>query len=241
MKITALYHVSFEKLGYIEDWIIRKGHTLSEIRLFENQALPLVGDFDLLILMGGPVSVNDEAVFPWLESEKEFIRQSIQAGKAILGICLGAQLIASALGSKVYQSKEKEIGWFPVHFTRNLAITTQIPLMTEEMTVFHWHGETFDLPSGAEWLSKSEGTANQAFIYNQSILAVQFHLEMKPENISLMINHVGHELVPARFIQSAQDLSTGLVHVSENKALLESWLEYLEHSLIMNKTSDDVH
>jgi GMP synthase-like glutamine amidotransferase len=232
MRIAALYHVPFEKLGYIEDWIIRKGHILSEICLYNNQKLPQTDDFDMLIIMGGNMSIHDEQLYSWLKEEKEFIRRSVLSGKSVLGICLGAQLIAAALCSRVYQGRAKEIGWFPVQFTREKKAREMIPGMPQEMTVFHWHGETFDLPSEAVWLAKSEVTDNQAFIYNNRVLAVQFHLEMKPESVSLLINNAGDELIPGPYVQPAGDLPAGLVHIQENQMLLESWLEYLERSLI---------
>src|SRR5512145_1986913 len=140
MKIAAIYHVPYEKLGYIEDWIITGKHRLAEFSMYKNQKLPGLNEFDLLILMGGPMSVNDESIYPWLIAEKELIRFSIKHGKGVLGICLGAQLIAAALGSKVYPGKHKEIGWFPVRFnTHELGVL--FPRLPFETLVFHWHGD----------------------------------------------------------------------------------------------------
>ena len=226
MRIHAIYHVPFEKLGAIEDWIIQKGHLLSETCLYNNQALPSPGEFDMLVLMGGPMSVNDKE-YHWIGPEKELIKAAIREGKIVLGICLGAQLIASALGCEVYRAREKEIGWYPVIFTKGRG---RIPLLPgqDAMTVFHWHGETFDLPAEALCLASSEVTPNQAFLYRDHVLAVQFHLEMKPENFSMMINCTGDELREAPYIQSTVELTDGLVHMATNSALLELWLNFLE-------------
>ena len=237
MRIHAIYHVPFEKLGSIEDWIIKKGHTLHETCLYDNQILPSPEEFDMLILMGGTMSVNDE-VYPWPGNEKELIRKAIKMGKAVLGVCLGAQLIASALGSKVYRGREKEIGWYPVFYKYG---QDRIPRMPgcNAMTVFHWHGETFDLPPEALWLASSEVTPNQAFLFGQHVLGIQFHIEMKPENISLMINCAGDELTEAPYIQPAGDLTEGLVHMAANSALLELWLDYLEQYTDQYKNKTD--
>jgi GMP synthase (glutamine-hydrolysing) len=240
MRIHAIYHVPFEKLGAIEDWIIQKDHLLSETCLYNNQALPSPGEFDMLVLMGGPMSVNDKE-YPWMGPEKDLIRAAIREGKIVLGICLGAQLIAASLGSEVYRGREKEIGWYPVVFTKGQA---RIPLLPgqDEMTVFHWHGETFDLPAEALCLASSEVTPNQAFLYRDQVLGVQFHLEMKPENIRMMIDCAGDEVREAPYVQSAAELMNGLVHRTANRSLLELWLNFLEqHANQHNNTITDVN
>jgi GMP synthase-like glutamine amidotransferase len=231
MKIAALFHVSFEKLGLIEDWILTKGHTLAEYHLYNNPCIPLIHEFDMLIIMGGPMSVNEDDRFLWLVSEKELIKRCRESGKPVLGICLGAQLIASALGRKVFAGKQPEIGWFPVEFNRGEKSRNYFPGLPAKATVFHWHGETFDLPEGAELLCSSSVTPVQAFIADGKLLALQFHLEIKPENISLMINHAGEELVSSPSVQDANALSAGLVNLAENKVLLEIFLNYLENQV----------
>jgi GMP synthase (glutamine-hydrolysing) len=231
MKIAALLHVSFEKLGLIEDWILTKGYTATEYHLYDDPHLPLIADFDMLIVMGGPMSVNDEERFPWLAAEKELIRKCRESGKAVLGICLGAQLIASALGNRIFAGEHTEIGWFPVEFNRDEEARKLFPGLPAKTTVFHWHGETFDLPRGALLLGSSAITPVQAFLAYGKLLALQFHLEIKPENISLMINHAGEELVSSPYIQHAGALSAGLTNLSENKVLLDLFLDYLENQV----------
>ncbi len=147
MKIAALFHVSFEKLGLIEDWILDRDHSLTEFHLYDDPRLPGISEFDMLILMGGPMSVNDEKQFPWLAREKELIRQCRDSEKPVLGICLGAQLIASALGKKVFKGRHTEIGWFPVDFN-TVEAGKLFPRLPAKTIVFHWHGDTFDLPEG---------------------------------------------------------------------------------------------
>jgi GMP synthase-like glutamine amidotransferase len=154
--------------------------------------------------MGGPMSVNDEDKFPWLVSDKQFIREAINSGKPVLGICLGAQLIASAMGAKIYRNHVKEIGWFPIYGTS----PNDTPLFSfpPSMTVFHWHGETFDLPKGATLLAKSDGCENQAFQIGKSVIGLQFHLETTPEAARELVTHCRDELVPAKYIQTEEEI-----------------------------------
>ncbi len=114
MRAHYLQHVPFEGLGSIKSWLKKSGYEISNTQFFNSKVLPSIDEIDLLVVMGGPMSVNDEAKYPWLVEEKKFIRNTIEAGKSVLGICLGAQLIASSMGVKVFSNSEKEIGWFPV-------------------------------------------------------------------------------------------------------------------------------
>jgi GMP synthase-like glutamine amidotransferase len=228
MKIAALFHVPYEKLGLIEDWILERGHELTEHHLYNNDPLPDVTSFDMLIVMGGSMGANDEGIYPWLRPEKNLIRKCIDAGKPVLGICLGSQLIASALGSRVYKGKEPEIGWFPLTFHVPI---NDFPGLPAQATVFHWHGDTYDLPEGAVALASSDVTPVQGFVFRQNVIALQFHLEIKPENISLMLNHGGDDLVPASHVQSAANLSEGLVNRDQSGKILHIFLDALEKSL----------
>ena len=157
------------------------------------------GEYDLVIAMGGPMGVNDEQSHPWLVPEKEFLRQAIRLGQAVVGICLGAQLIASALGSTVYPGRHTEIGWFPVEAVDPSSDVFQLP---GGLTAFHWHGETFDLPDGAVRLAKSEACDNQAFQLGRNVVGLQFHLETTPQSVALLLRHCGHELVPGKYVQT---------------------------------------
>lgn len=200
MRAHYLQHVPFEGLGSIEPWLKSKGYTITQTCFFESADLPDIEAIDLLIVMGGPMSINDEQEHPWLIAEKAFIRQAIEAGKPVIGICLGAQLIASSLGARVYPNNEKEIGWFPVQdIASNDNSTFHFPSSAE---VFHWHGETFDLPPGAIRIARSEACANQAFQIGKSVIGLQFHLETTPESAEAIVTHCRDELVPSKYIQS---------------------------------------
>jgi GMP synthase-like glutamine amidotransferase len=202
MKVHWFQHVPFEGLGAIEEWLLARGHTLSCTRFYADEAPPVNSDgFDWLIVMGGPMNVYQYDVHPWLLSEKQLIREAITAGKRVLGICLGAQLIADVLGGKVYQNGEREIGWFPVRaVSAGVASSFVLPA---ETSVFHWHGDTFSLPPGSVWLAESDGCAHQAFAVGARVLGLQFHLEMTAASVSGIAQACADELASGRYVQPA--------------------------------------
>jgi GMP synthase-like glutamine amidotransferase len=204
MNVHILQHAPFEDVGSIAGWLAASRANVTYTRLYEPAALPDLAGIDLIIALGGPMSVNDEAELPWLRPEKQFVREAIARGLPILGVCLGAQLIASALGCRVYRNTVKEIGWFPIETTAEGAALGFPPLLD----VFHWHGETFDLPGGAVRLARSSACMNQAFRLGLNVLALQFHLEATPKSAARLIRHCADELVPASHIQSADQIRT---------------------------------
>ena len=204
MKAHILQHVPFEDIGSIRPWLEVRRAGISYTRFFESGNLPELKDLDLVIVMGGPMSINDEAAFPWLHDEKNFIRAAVQAGIPMLGICLGAQLIAGALGARVYKNARPEIGWFPVTAAPNAGDCFHFP---EQCLAFHWHGETFDLPPGAFLLASSEACKNQAFQIGRHVLGLQFHLETTLESLQSLVSNCRQELIPGPYVQSEQMLS----------------------------------
>ena len=220
LRIHYFQHVAHEGLGSIEEWISFSGHSLTSTRFFESTRLPEISDIDWLIVMGGPMSVHDEEQFPWLAKEKEFIRQAVDAGKTVLGICLGSQLVSAALGSRVYKNKGREIGWFDIELTPFAQSGNLFFDMGKRLKVFHWHGDTFDLPEKAIHLASSEGCKNQAYIYKDKVLALQFHLEPTWELLLEMIEGGREELLSGKYVQTEEELL-------KNKQLIESNREVL--------------
>lgn len=204
MNIHYLQHVPFEGLGSIKDWIRREGHTLSGTRFYRGEPLPMVETVDMLIIMGGPMNIYEEARYLWLADEKRFIRKAITAGRRVLGICLGAQLIADVLGAKVYGNTDKEIGWFPVKTTEGASGSRLFAAFPRQLDAFHWHGDTFDIPVDAVHTLRSAGCAHQAFVYDERIVGLQFHLETTPASAWQIIAHDEDELVEGRYIQTPQ-------------------------------------
>lgn len=200
MRAHYLQHVPFEGLGSIETWLQDAGYQITCSQLYDSENFPRVEDIDLLVVMGGPMSVNDEDVYPWLLEEKKFIKNIIEAGKPTLGICLGAQLIANSMGSKVFPSSVKEIGWFPIHASKSVG--DGIFQFPEEIEVFHWHGETFNLPKVAVQIAESKGCKNQAFQIGDNVIGLQFHLETTSDSAQAIVDHCRNELVEGKYIQT---------------------------------------
>ena len=200
-----MQHVPFEGLGSIHTWLQSMRADVTVTKFFESPTLPDVDDLDLLIIMGGPMSVNDEADHPWLAAEKQFIRSAIENDKAVIGICLGAQLIAAAMGAAVYPNKKKEIGWFPITGTQP-DNAEELFTFPQELLVFHWHGETFDLPDGAMRLARSDACHNQAFQLGSRAIGLQFHLEATPAGARDLVHHCRDELRPSRYVQSEAEI-----------------------------------
>ncbi len=226
MNIHWFQHVPFEGLGSIEKWAGRNGHSLSCTRLFAGDPLPQYNQFGLLIVMGGPMGVYDEQEYQWLISEKSFIQTAIEIGKPVLGICLGAQLIANVLGTRVIANTQKEIGWFPV--TRTDTIPERLRgILPENQTVFHWHGDTFDLPADAVHLYFSNACRNQAFLYKDKVLGLQFHLETTLESAMPLIQNCRNELEPGTSIQTEKEIVQGIQTFAGTNETMDRILKYM--------------
>ncbi|MBS1202913.1 MAG: synthase family protein [Chromatiaceae bacterium] len=204
MRIQCLKHVTFEGPAGIADWAEARGHTITLTPLYEGVPVPDLDAFDWLVVMGGPMGVGDESVHPWLAPEKALIGRAIAAAKTVLGVCLGAQLIAEALGARVYPNPEKEIGWMPVELTESGRDSPLTGFLPASLDVFHWHGDTFDLPPGAVRLARSGPCANQAFVYDGRVLGLQFHLESTPASVADILAHCAQDIVPAPYVQTAE-------------------------------------
>lgn len=204
MKVEVFQHVPFEGLGSIGTWLADRAATVRWTRWFEEGAEASVDPHgDLLVVLGGPMSVNDP--LPWLEREREAIRGAIDAGVPVLGICLGAQQIARALGAAVAPCREREIGWGEIE-GNPFASGPFADLFAGRMAVFHWHGEGCELPEGAERLAASRFCPVQAFSVGGKVLGIQFHLETTPESAAAMVEHCGDDLRPGRAVQPADEI-----------------------------------
>ena len=228
MKIHWFQHVPFEGLGAIEGWLLARGHTLTCTRFHAGETAPAdVDAFDWLIVMGGPMNIYQYRDHPWLRAEKRVIRDAVAANKRVLGVCLGAQLIADALGGKVYQNAEREIGWFPVTAVPEGEVS--VFAFPEETPVFHWHGDTFSLPPGGVWLARSAACEHQAFAIGARVLGLQFHLEMTAAEVERLAAECSDELVPTKYVQSrAEILADSAQERPQAQALLARLLEQLE-------------
>ncbi|WP_141604017.1 type 1 glutamine amidotransferase [Terrilactibacillus laevilacticus] len=222
MKVHIIQHVPYESPGLIEDWCYQHNYAIEIIKQYESQSIPSVEDVEFLVIMGGPMNIYEDNRYPWLPKEKELISDCIQQGKKVFGVCLGAQLIADTLGSKIYQNKEKEIGWFPIQKSADLNFTAHIP---QELMVLHWHGDTFTLPEKSTRLFESEVCENQGFIYDKHVVGLQFHVEMTEENLKEIVKHSQAELQEeGDYIQTEQEIMKFTIP-KENKTFLFGLLD----------------
>jgi len=214
MRIHMIQHVAFEGPGAIAEWALERGHSKTITRQSSGEKLPAVDTFDFLVIMGGPMSANDDSRFAWLTAEKQLIADAVHRQKAVLGVCLGAQLVAQVLGARVYRNREKEIGWFPVRLTPEAAASGLFGGLPAEMTVLHWHGETFDLPQGAVRLAESVVCRNQAYELEGRVLGLQFHLEVLPQGLEDLIQHSAADLERGPSMQTGGEMRAS-VHLGQ--------------------------
>ena len=226
MKILCLQHVPFEGPAHLAPAARQRGMKLSTTRLFAGEPIPGPDAFDLLAVMGGPMGVHDDAKYPWLAEEKRFIEHAIGEGKRVLGICLGAQLIADVMGARVYKNLHREIGWFPVRRTAGAGACAIGRSLPESFYAFHWHGDTFDIPVGAVQIAGSDACKNQGFVWEDRVAALQFHLEATAESVVALIDNCGDELDGSGFVQGRDDLLE-TSHLYGCNRLFETILEQL--------------
>ncbi len=233
MRAHCLQHVPFEPPASIESWVAGTGSRLTTTRFYAGDPLPAVGEIDLLVVMGGPMSANDDERHAWLAEERRFIREAIEDGKAVLGVCLGAQLIARAMGARVYPNREREIGWLPIEGTGASGDGPAWAATGQQTLVFHWHGDTFDLPPGAVHLARSAGCENQAFRIGDRVMGLQFHLEVTPAAMREMLAHGRAELTPSRYTQTeAAILAADTSRYAAANALMSETLGTLTRGLL---------
>ena len=221
----AIRHVAFEDLGNLAAPLERHGYAIRYVDA--GYDVMADDDSDLLIVLGGPIGVNDVVDFPFIHDELRLIERRIAAGRPVLGICLGSQMIARALGAKVYRAKAKEIGYAPIRLTEAGRHSALAPLA--EQPVLHWHGDTFDLPQDARHLAATDICPHQAFAWgpNDRVLALQFHPEVTARGLERwLIGHSGElasaGLSVASLRQAAARHSGGLESAAES--LLQTWL-----------------
>lgn len=228
MDIHYLQHVPFEGLGAIEGLMDNLGVALTPVRLYRGELPPPATRPQAVIVLGGPMGVSDATRYPWLAAEKRFLRSVLDRDTPVLGICLGAQLIADALGAAVYRNAQPEIGWFSIQRRPEARRSRLGRVLPERLTVFHWHADTFDVPPGAIALYASEACQNQGFVLDERIVGLQFHFEMTPHAVANLVEHSASDLVEAPFVQGRKKLLHRDAPYRENEAalrtLLNGWL-----------------
>ncbi len=186
MNVLIIKNIASEGPGTIEDYLRAIKAPYKIIDLWDNKKAPDLSDFSHLVVMGGPMAVYEMEKYAFLKEEALLIERAIKSNLHVLGICLGAQMIAHVLGAKVYPGMTREIGWYQVKLTEEgLKDQVMSQLLTEDRkaTIFQWHGDTFDIPDGTVRLASSELFENQAFRFSNGVYALQFHIEVTPDII----------------------------------------------------------
>jgi len=206
MHIHYFQHDHFEDLGFIGDWANEKGITTSVSMMDLKPEFPDLDSFDWLVVMGGKMGVGDAGNIPWLSTEIDYIKDAIDTGKVVLGICLGSQLIAKALGGHVYRNSEPEMGFWPVFFNENSQKDDVFRHFPSQLKVMHMHFDVFDLPDGCIPMANSTVTLCQAFRFKDNVYALQFHFEVSAKSVSSFIKEITPELVPGKNVQTVDEL-----------------------------------
>lgn len=214
MRVQVIQHVPFEGPGLIGDWATECGHSIAISQAIAEE-YPPVDEVDFLVVMGGPMDADDEDASPWLVPEKRFIAEAISAGRLVLGVCLGAQIVAEVLGGRIVRADEREIGWYPVALTSDGGREPLFARWPDEVVVGHWHGDTFELPLGMEPALFSVATRNQAFVFDNRVVGLQFHLEWDDEALELLLD------------ACSEDLEEGGAHVMTAEEFAEAAPRYL--------------
>ena len=225
MRIQYMQHAAGEGPGQIAAWAAAKGHALSGTHWYRGDVGPGAAAIDFLVIMGGGMNIYEHRNHPWLVAEKALIAQVIAQGKPVLGICLGAQLIADALGGRVYQNPEFEIGWFPVRTQESARRSPLFERFPAEFTALHWHGDTFDLPPGATLLASTDACANQAFVCRENVVGLQFHIEVRPEDVRSFVQGETAALPKGKYVQSFEEILAGDCYMPTVHRLLADVLD----------------
>jgi GMP synthase (glutamine-hydrolysing) len=226
-RLHYFQHVSFEGLGSIETWAEAAGFQVSGTRFFRNDPLPNVDNLEWLVIMGGPMNIYEESAHPWLCDEKKVIHQAIVRGKTVLGICLGAQLVADALGAAVKANRYREIGWFPIYKTTAAEKGGVAAALPDRLPVLHWHGDTFDLPNDSVHLARSDACDHQGFVFNRRVVGLQFHLEATPQSLKRLILHCRSEIDGSPYVQEPAAMLADPARFTEANKTMDRLLDEL--------------
>lgn len=220
MRINVLQHTPNEGPGSIQTWAHQHNHKMYIYHPYQFGKLPTAAETDLLVILGGPMSPNDD--LPWIGQERELIRQLLDQHKPIFGACYGAQQIAKTLGYAVQKAPAKEVGWAPVYLQSDA-----IPGIPTKLTALHWHEEMFEVPRGAQLLFSSDLVKNQGFLLANNVIGLQFHFEPEPDNVrEIAINDSEYALNHNQLHQTSAEIISHQVP-SENQVVMFNLLDFI--------------
>ncbi len=221
MRIHILKHGTLADDVNIVGWAEDMEHTVTKTILTEGEELPGINDFDWLIILGGIMDTHEVDKFPWLVDEKKLIREAVDSNKIVLGICLGSQLLAEALGAKIRLNENKEVGWQGVRLTEEAKKSEVFGSFPEYFSVFQWHSYTFDLPEGAVLIAENNACRNQAFEYNGRVIGTQFHPEFNNDCIRELVQEYYDDAGEGPYIQAKEAIMTEHCLIREIDALID--------------------
>ena len=234
MRIQLIEHdpEDFSRTN-ISFWAAEKGHTVNQIYICNNEELPPIDSFDLLMVMGGSQNAWDDQGYSWLREEKEFVAKAVDQGKLYLGICFGAQLLAEALGGKIFPNEHKEIGWHEVSLNQDGRESFLFRNVPPSFVTFHWHSDHFSLPDNCTRLAFSPPTENQAFVCNERpAVGLQFHPEYTRDMVKYYAAKRSQDWVPDKYVSSADEVLARTDKLPETYWLMETLLNNMEQKFI---------
>ena len=227
MRVHCLQHVLFEGPALIGVWARERHHPLTASMALTEE-FPDLDSVDWLVIMGGPMAADDDAGHPWLAAEKRYIAEAIHAGRMVLGVCLGAQIVAEVIGGEVCRNPEREIGWWPIRVLERGRSSPVFGVLPDEFVAMSWHSDTFTLPPGVQTAMSSEACANQAFEFATRVWGLQFHLEWDEDALGEIVRHCGAELTGGRYVQATPQLWAGPERFGETRRTLWRLLDAME-------------
>lgn len=215
-SVLVFQHDPYDGPGYLGEALLRRGASLTIIQLHEREAVPDLSAYDMLLVMGGTMNVYQEDKYPWLVEETQVIRQAVEAGKSVLGVCLGGQLLAKALDAQVHLGVATEIGLTPITLTE-AGETDPLFEGLSQVEAVEWHDDTFDIPTGAVALARSEGCAYQAFRFGERAYGLQFHPEVSPAMLAEWIGGAGNLPIDSSSFQRAVETKAGALQAQADR------------------------
>ncbi|MAI31946.1 MAG: type 1 glutamine amidotransferase [Rubripirellula sp.] len=241
MRILVIQHSAADSLAAAEKTILELGHEITTIRVDRQDPIPKSVDCDVMIMLGGPYPLTMENRPDWIADEQELVRLYMNGGRRILGICLGAQILASALGAPVRRNAQAELGW---HQIRRTSVPSSMvdKSLPSQLTVFQWHRDTFEIPNGAQHLYESDGCRNQAFSLDDRVYGFQFHLEADVRTIRTFLTVSKYRKLAGKGIQNEAEIMAGIDrHLPDQQKHLNFFLAHLLPSPDADTTRDPNH